>query len=388
MDGGKKPSSDSDTDDDIEPLVDDNNNNKKHKLDYDDFGKLKLDPHAGEYVVQDTNLKKLIEGFEPYNEHDARLEVKVSRTFDIFPSIETHSIVFMLKSDPNVNVQIIKFLKLRFDKLYARDLHKLTTTITKTIWSYEEEYYMHESINMVLRYTIRYNIGKNNWTLQDLNEYQKETNTLIAEHIALLCKELFPPTNVEYAYNPKELVAVAKSKIAVRKQGGGSSSKPLDLTTTAKVEQSLQLEPQRCLKYKLMSDNVLDSETWKLPDQISNKVLFPPTIGEKFKDINHAQNIKTIIQPAPAIAEYTADPTYLITVGALNMVDMTNNNNNNVEYNDSHQYTAFTFFQRFARVDTQEHTYSTPILLKLNCPVVLDKGESEKEPTVVLRLKF
>ena len=59
---------------------------------------------------------------------------------------------------------------------------------------------------------------------------------LIAKHIAILCKELFPSTNVEYAYNPKELVAVAKSKIAAREQGGSSSSKPLDLTTTTKVE--------------------------------------------------------------------------------------------------------------------------------------------------------
>ena len=230
---------------------------------------------------------------------------------------------------------------------------------------------MNDDPSKGLQFNITYKI-KNNYTLQELNEFQKETNTMIVDYIAFLCKELFPSTKVEYTREAKNIVSVAKAKTGANKN------------TERKLNRSLM--------YKLMSDVVFQSKTWTLPENF-HQPLFPPNVGQKFIDFEQGNNIKTIIT-MPAIAgERNNNPTYLITVGANNMVDMTNNNNNYAEYNNSQEYTAAGFFQRFKPVNVNEHTYSTPILLKLNYPTVLDNDETtdkktKKESIGILSLKF
>ncbi len=382
-------SSDSDTDtesDDDEYF--DNNNKKKTKKEQEELNPRKK-------VIGNDYVKMVIETFEPFNqETDCRLEVKVSRSFDGNLGVIRYLIKFLLSLTSDPLVKLFNFFKSRFEMFEAKDFK----ADHKEISQYGGKF---SRARDVFNFSIEYKIQKNPWTLQDLNRFQQESNILIAKHIASLCKILFPSTKVPYAYNPKKVVDRARYKIAVKKQGGSSSSNALDLTTTTtrkikplpRPPPEVDVENCKLYKYKAMSDNIFQHETWGLPENFGT-ALFPPKLGERFGDRDQGSNEKTIIAPEPAFVIKDRDndinPTYSITVGARDMVNLADNNNNNdvQNYNENNEYTAFTFFRRFEPLEKQEYEYSTAILLKLNCPAILTKG-TDDEPTIgILRLKF
>ena len=381
-------SSDTASEPDDDEFFDNNNDKKKQKKKEEE-----LDPNGGKKVIENKYVKMVIETLEPFNEEkDVRLEVKVSRSFENGNlGVIRYLITFLFSFTSDPLTKLFDFFESRFEMFETKDFKN----DHKEIWQYGSKF---NRTPEVFNFFIEYKMQKNPWTLQDLNRFQQESNILISKHIASLCKNLFPSTKVPYAYNPKNVVDRARYKIAVKKQGGSSSSNALDLTTTTtrKIKPlppsppKVDVENCKLYKYKAMSDIIFQHETWGLPEKFGT-AFFPPKLGDRFGDRDQGSNEKTIIAPEPAFVIKDRDndinPTYSITVGARDMVNLADNNNNDVQnYNENNEYTAFTFFRRFEPLEKQEYDYSTAILLKLNCPAILAKGTDE--PIGILRLKF
>lgn len=351
--------------------------NKKQKT---QIIKLPLDPKACLDVFCNKDLIRLIEEFQIFEKNGCELSIHLSKqlsyNYSRLKRVMRYIVKFQLGDIVPPNV--VLFLERRFNTLNENEDFE---DKSKEMLLFESNFQSNRITDTepLMQFTIEYEMSKNRFTLQELHQSQEETDMLLAKHIALLCKELFPSSKEDYAYDSSELVKVAQQKIVARKQGGFSSDQPLDLSTITTIERVPKADVKNSLQFKLVKDDVLLPTAWLL----EREELFPPSLGNLLIDSSQARNVKKVVRPQPALVlgntDSQTDPTYSITVRARNMVNLVVediNNNFPLDYNENNYYTASSFFQRFIPLP-KLYDYKKKIKLRWNCPTIFKCSKNE-----------
>lgn len=342
--------------------------------------KLPLDPKACLDVFCNKDLRRLIEEFQTFEKNSCELSIHLSKQLSYnwsgLKRVMRYIVTFKLGDIVPPNV--VTFLERRFQTLNENDDFE---DKCEEMLQFQSKFQSNRITDTepFMQFTIEYEMSKNRFTLQELHQSQEKTDTLLAKHIALLCKELFPSSKEDYAYDSIELVKVVQQKIVARKQGGFSSDQPLDLSTTTTIERVPKADVKPWLQFKLVKDDVLLPTPWLLP----REELFPPSLGNLLIDSSQARNVKKVVRPQPALVlgntDSQTDPTYSITVRARNMVNLVVediNNNFPLDYNENNDYTAFSFFQRFTPLP-KLYEFKKKIKLRWNCPTIFKYSKNE-----------